>query len=46
MPRAYPPQFRRSVPDLWKAGRTVAQLAADVQINDQAVSSWSVSGSW
>lgn len=40
MPRAYPPEFRRRVLDLLKAGRSVAQVAADLQISDQVVYNW------
>ena len=40
MPRSYPPEFRRKVLDLLKAGRTVAQVAADLQISDQTVYVW------
>jgi transposase len=39
MPRSYPPEFRRKVLDLLKAGRT-AQVAADPQISDQTIYSW------
>ena len=31
MPRSYPPEFRRKVLDLLKAGRKVAQVAEDLQ---------------
>ena len=40
MPRRYPPEFRRKVLDLLKAGRTVAQVAADLQISDQTIYNW------
>lgn len=40
MPRRYPPEFRRKVLDLLKAGRSVAQVAADLQISDQTVYNW------
>jgi transposase-like protein len=40
MPRSYPPEFRRKVLDLLKAGRTVQQVAADLQISDQTIYSW------
>jgi putative transposase len=40
MPRAYPPEFRRRVLDLLRAGRSVAQVAADLQISDQVVYNW------
>jgi transposase-like protein len=35
-PRSYPPELRRKVLDLLKAGRTVSQVAADLQISDQS----------
>jgi transposase-like protein len=40
MPRSYPPEFRRKVLDLLKAGRTVQQVAADLQISDQTIYNW------
>ena len=40
MPRRYPPEFRRKVLDLLKAGHTVAQVAADLQISDQTIYNW------
>jgi transposase-like protein len=40
MPRRYPPEFRRKVLDLLKAGRTVTQVAADLQISDQTIYNW------
>ena len=40
MPRSYPPEFRRKVLDLLKAGRTVAQLVNDLQISDQTIYTW------
>jgi transposase-like protein len=40
MPRHYPPEFRRKVLDLLKAGRTVQQLAHDLQISDQTIYNW------
>jgi putative transposase len=30
MPRGYPPEFRRKVLDLLKAGRTVTELVRDL----------------
>ncbi|GII84168.1 hypothetical protein Ssi03_21580 [Sphaerisporangium siamense] len=35
-----PPEFRRKVLDLLKSGRTVPQVAADLQISDQAICNW------
>jgi putative transposase len=40
VPRRYPPEFRRKVLDLLKAGRTVAQLVNDLQISDQTIYNW------
>ncbi len=40
MPKRYPPEFRRKVLDLLKAGRTVAQLVNDLQISDQTIYNW------
>src|SRR3989440_7755599 len=40
MPRSYPPEFRRKVLDLLKAGRTVAELVRDLQISDQTIYDW------
>jgi len=40
MPRSYPPEFRCEVLDLLKAGRTVQQVAADLQISDQTIYNW------
>ena len=40
MPKSYPPEFRRKVLDLLRAGRKVADLARDLQISDQAIYTW------
>lgn len=40
MPRRYPPEFRRKVLDLLKAGRSVAELVRDLEISDQTVYNW------
>jgi len=40
MPRRYPPEFRRKVLDLLKAGRTVAEVAADLAVSDQTIYNW------
>lgn len=40
MPRSYPPEFRSKVLDLLKTGRTVAQVAHDLQISDQTIYTW------
>jgi len=38
MPRSYPPEFRRRVLDLVKAGRPVRQVAADLDMPSQTIS--------
>ena len=40
MPRRYPPEFRRKVLDLLKAGRTVADVAVDLGVSDQTIYNW------
>ena len=40
MPKRYPPEFRRKVLDLLRAGRKVADLARDLQISDQVIYTW------
>jgi hypothetical protein len=40
MPRGYPPEFRRRVLDLLRAGRMVAELVRDLQINAQTIDNW------
>lgn len=40
MPRSCPSEFRSKVLDLLKAGRTVAQVAHDLQISDQTIYTW------
>nr|WP_157527739.1 transposase [Micromonospora rosaria] len=40
MPRRHPPEFRRKVFDLLKAGRSVAELVRDVEISDQTIYNW------
>jgi transposase-like protein len=40
MPRSCPPEFRSKVLDLLEAGRTVAQVAHDLQISDQTIYTW------
>lgn len=40
MPRSYPPEFRRKVLDLLDAGRTVADVAADLGVTDQSIYNW------
>ena len=38
--RGYPPEFRRKVLDLVEAGRSVADVARDLEISDQSISTW------
>ena len=38
--RGYPPEFRRKVLDLLESGRSVADVARDLQISDQSIYSW------
>jgi transposase-like protein len=40
MPKSYPPEFRRRVLDLVRAGKPVAQIAADVGVSQQAIYTW------
>jgi transposase-like protein len=40
MPKRYPPEFRRKVPDLVTSGRRVAQIATDLDISDQTIYNW------
>jgi transposase-like protein len=40
VPRRYPPEFRRKVLDLLKAGRTVAELVRDLQVSDRTIYNW------
>ncbi len=40
MARRYSPEFRRKVLDLLQAGRTVRQVAFDLQISDQMIYNW------
>ena len=40
MRRRYPSEFRRRVLDLLAAGRSVAQVAAELQISEQAIYGW------
>jgi len=40
MPRSYPPEFRRKVLDLIAAGRTVAEVAADLGVSGQTIYTW------
>jgi transposase len=38
--RGYSPEFRRRVLDLLEAGRTVVDLARDLQISEQSIYTW------
>ena len=40
MPRRYPPEFRRKVLDLLKAGRSVVDVAHDLEISTQTIYNW------
>lgn len=40
MPKKYPPEFRRRVLGLLKAGRSVAEVAADLGVSSQAIYNW------
>ncbi|MFD6517647.1 transposase [Rhodococcus sp. NPDC060176] len=40
MPRRYPPEFRRKVLDLLKSGRTVAEVAAALDVTEQTIYNW------
>jgi transposase-like protein len=38
--RGYSPEFRRKVLDLVEAGRSVADVARDLEISDQSIYTW------
>jgi transposase-like protein len=40
MPRRYPPEFRRKVLDLLKAGKSVVEVARDLEISTQTIYNW------
>jgi transposase-like protein len=40
MPKRYPPEFRRRVLELVKAGRPVSEVAADLGVSTQAIYNW------
>ena len=40
MPKRYPPEFRRRVLELVKAGRSVSEVAADLGVSTQAIYNW------
>ena len=37
MPKRYPPEFRRRILELLKAGRSVAEVASDLGVSRQAI---------
>ncbi|MFH8470631.1 helix-turn-helix domain-containing protein [Streptomyces sp. NPDC017991] len=37
VPRSYPPEFRRKVPDLVASGRRIAEVAQILGISDQTI---------
>jgi transposase len=39
-PRAYPPEFRRKILDLVRAGRRVEDLAAEFEVGHQTIRNW------
>jgi transposase-like protein len=40
MANSYPPEFRRKVLDLLDAGRSVAEIAADLGVTGQTIYNW------
>ncbi|MGW5247746.1 transposase [Streptomyces sp. NPDC004129] len=40
MPRSYPPEFRRRVPDLVASGRKIAEVATLLGISEQTIYVW------
>jgi transposase-like protein len=40
MPRSYPPEFRRKVLDLLRAGRKVAEVATVLGVSEQTIYTW------
>ena len=38
--RGYPPEFRRKVLDLLEAGRSVADVARDLEMSSESIYSW------
>lgn len=40
MPKNYPPEFHRKVLDLVKAGRSVREVATDLQMPSQTIYVW------
>ena len=40
MPKSYPPEFRRRVLELVRAGRSVAEVAGDLGVSSQTIYNW------
>jgi transposase-like protein len=40
MPKRYPPEFRRRVLELLKAGRAVTEVAAELGVSSQSIYNW------
>ena len=40
MPRKYPIEFRRSVPNLIEAGKPVAEIAVQLRVSDDTIYNW------
>ena len=40
MPRSYPPEYRRRVLDLIESGKSVAEVAAGLEVTDQTIYNW------
>lgn len=40
MPKRYPPEFRRRVLALLRAGRSVTEIAADLGVSTQTIYNW------
>ena len=40
MPKRYPPEFRRRVLELLKAGRSVTEVATDLGVSTQTIYNW------
>ncbi len=38
--RGYPPEFRRKVLDLLESGRSIAEVAHDLDISEQSIYTW------
>jgi len=40
MPKRYPPEFRRRVLGLLKAGRSITEVAAELGVSSQSIYNW------